>query len=207
MPDIGGCPILFLPGASGDGAFWRGVGGRLTGNGVKRYLDWPGLGEQSHDPSVRGFADLSRITEQALAGPSVIVAQSMGGIVALDLALRHPDMVSRLVLCGTSGGLDMAAFGAHDWRESFLADFPDTARWVLTERPDHSRKLHRIAAPTLLLWGSQDRISPPAVGEHLSRLIPDARLVIVEGGEHDFACRMLEVVAGHIAAFLNGAAE
>jgi len=207
MPDAGGHPILFLPGASGDGAFWRGVGEQLPENWDKRYFDWPGLGEQRHDPLVRGFADLSRIAEQALAEPSVIVAQSMGGIVALDLVLRHPDMVSHLVLCGTSGGLDMAAFGAQDWRESFLADFPDTARWVLTERPDHSCNLHRIAAPTLLLWGSQDRISPPAVGEHLSRLILDARLVIVEGGEHDFARRMPEVVAGHIAAFLNGAVE
>ena len=44
-----------------------------------------------------------------------------------------------------------------------------------------------IAALTLLIWGDSDPISPVAVGEELLSRIPNARLEIIAGGDHNLA--------------------
>ena len=53
---------------------------------------------------------------ERMDGPCGLVAQSMGGVIALSLAIEHPELVQRLVLTGTSGGIDVARFGGEDWR-------------------------------------------------------------------------------------------
>jgi len=94
--------------------------------------------------------------------------------------------VRRLVLTVTSGGVDMAAFGANeDWRADYRRRFPDAATWILEPAVRASVPVERIAAPTLLLWGDADPISPLAVGQHLLQRLPDAKLHVVKGGDHD----------------------
>jgi pimeloyl-ACP methyl ester carboxylesterase len=44
-------------------------------------------------------------------------------------------------------------------------------------RDNLEARLGRIAVPTLLVWGRDDRITPLEVGERFRELIPDARLV------------------------------
>jgi poly(3-hydroxyoctanoate) depolymerase len=187
--------VLFLPGASGDGEFWKSVGAALPSHCAKRYLSWPGLGSQPADPEVRGFEDLLGLAERALSRPSAIVAQSMGGIIGIQLAVRRPQLVTHLILAATSGGLDLTTFGATDWREAFLRNHPKTAPWILTEKPDLTDELPRIQAPTLLLWGEEDRISPPGVGSFLAQRVPKARLEVIPGGGHIFATQQPELVA------------
>ena len=40
------------------------------------------------------------------------------------------------------------------------------------------QEAHRIRQPTLLIWGEQDTDTPLRLGEHLKRVMPDARLII-----------------------------
>jgi pimeloyl-ACP methyl ester carboxylesterase len=81
----------------------------------------------------------------------------------------------------------MAKFGAVDWRPEYRQLFPDAAAWV-TERPvSMFLPIEKIAASTLLLWGDADAISPVAVGRHLAERMPNARLHVVPGGDHDIA--------------------
>jgi len=179
--------LLLLPGAGGDPAFWRPLGDLLPGAWEKVYLGWPGLGEQPPDPRVRGFDDLVGLVEGRLGDDPVdILAQSMGGAVALRVALRHPARVRRLVLAATSGGIDVAGLGGADWRPDYRRLFPQAAAWIAEARPDVTDLLPGVAQPTLLLWGDADPISPLAVGERLRQLLPDAALVVVPGGDHGF---------------------
>jgi len=69
--------------------------------------------------------------------------------------------------------------------------------------PKLARRLHRIAAPTLLLWGDADPISPLAVGQHLQQQLPDARLHVVKGGGHDLARTHADEVAPLIERHLT----
>lgn len=59
------------------------------------------------------------------------------------------------------------------------------------QRPEIIRlsRLSEIRAPTLLVWGRNDWIIPPSHGEVARRLIPDARLVVLDRCGH---CPQLE---------------
>src|SRR5262245_40684156 len=111
--------ILFLPGSGASPDFWKPVGQLLPQAWSKEYFGWPGLGNQPHDPNVRGWDDLVRMVEARMDGPVDLVAQSMGGVIATTLALKRPQLVRRLVLTVTSGGVDMAGLGASDWRAEY----------------------------------------------------------------------------------------
>jgi pimeloyl-ACP methyl ester carboxylesterase len=45
-----------------------------------------------------------------------------------------------------------------------------------------SKRLHRVTAPTLLLWDEADRVNPPANGEAWRSRIKDAVLTALPGG-------------------------
>jgi pimeloyl-ACP methyl ester carboxylesterase len=195
--------VAFLPGAGGAASFWEPVARRLPSGWTSSLLGWPGAGDGPHDPSVGSFEALSEFAAAQLGDGTDVVAQSMGGVVAVRLALAHPAKVRRLVLVATSGGIDMAALGAADWRTDYRAEYPDAARWITEERIDYTTQLARITAPTLLLWGDADPISPVAVGERLASLIPTATLRVIRGGTHDMAGRQPDEIARPIIEHLN----
>jgi pimeloyl-ACP methyl ester carboxylesterase len=195
--------VVFLPGVSGHDGFWRAVGSRLPAAWRKVYLRWPGLGDEPQDPAVRSFDDLVAGVVDALDQPSDIVAQSMGGVIAVRAATRAPTKIRRLVLAATSGGVDVAALGAADWRAEYRLAFPGAAGWASDRQPDLTAELRRLACPTLLLWGDADPLSPVAIGEHLADLIPRATLSVVAGGTHDFGLARADVVAPLIEAHLR----
>src|SRR5262249_57253034 len=115
--------VLFLPGASGAGRFWRPVADRLP-PGEKTLLDWPGLGDVPPRPEVRGFDDLATLALDHMDREVDLVAQSMGGVVAVLAALARPQAVRRLVLTATSGGVRLLSTGIADWRAEYRQEFP-----------------------------------------------------------------------------------
>ena len=127
----------------------------------------------------------------------------MGGVVAVQVALQRLDLVRRLVLAATSGGIDLAPFGVADWRRP-------TAR-ASRPRPPGSWRLASISptalGPSKLRPCSSrpraDAISPPSVGAHLATLLPDATLVVVPGGDRAFARDRADEVAPHIERHLD----
>ena len=200
--------LLFLPGAGGSPAFWRPLGDRLPPGWRKTYLGWPGLGDQPHDPAIRGLDDLVALAERQVDGPCVIAAQSMGGIVAARLAQRRPEAVRGLVLTVTSGGIDLRPHGVADWRPDYVQAFPNAASWIRQAHADHGADLHGIRAPSLLVWGDADPISPVSVGRQLARLLPNARLQVVAGGTHDLVFERADEIAPlietHVGQVLRG---
>lgn len=197
--------LVFLPGAAGAAEFWHPLGALLPPDWEKSYLSWPGLGNQPHDPSVNGFDDLVRLAAQEIKGPTAIVAQSMGGIVGVRLALEHKKDITHLILVATSGGIDVSHLATENWRPSYLRNFPNSQTWITQEKPDHSTAIPNITCPTLLIWGSTDAISPPQVGKTLASLINGAKLYMVEGGNHDLARERASEIAPVIIDHIKGA--
>lgn len=198
--------MLFLPGASGAGNFWQPVAERLPGNWQKVLFDWPGLGDIPADPRVQSFDDLAQLVMQDLDAPVDLVAQSMGGLVAMKVALARPRAVRRMVLVATSGGVDVRRFQAAEWRAEYRAEFPHAAAFVTDDRQeDLTPHLERITAPTLLLWARGDAISPPAVGEFLSAQLTRAavQLTVLDFDDHAFARDQADCVAPLIEAHLT----
>lgn len=47
-----------------------------------------------------------------------------------------------------------------------------------------SKRLYRLTAPTLLLWGQSDRLIPPVYAERFRALIPQAELMLIDQAGH-----------------------
>lgn len=189
--------LLFLPGAGGDPKFWMPVGELLPTGSEKIYLGWPGLGNEVAHPSVSSIEDLVFLVEAQMGlEPVDILAQSLGGYVALKVALRNPGRIRSLVLATTSAGIDVAGMGAVDWRDEYFQAFPRAAKWVAGPTDDLRERLSDIRQPVLLIWGAADSISPVEVGKFLKDNLPNARLKIVPNGDHSFVNeRPSEIVA------------
>jgi pimeloyl-ACP methyl ester carboxylesterase len=162
-------------------------------------VGWPGFGPTPAHPAFQSFDDLVADVVRRIDRPTALIAQSMGGAVALRAALARPDLVTHLVLAATSGGLDVGSLGAVDWRAGFLVANPTLPTWFTTHREDLSAQVPSITAPALLLWGDTDPISPVAVGQRLVSLLPRAQLQVVAGGGHDLA----RVFAGQVAPWID----
>ena len=199
--------FLFLPGAGGDTTLWSPVAAGLARPGRRQFFSWPGFAGAPADASVSGLSDLvTRVVEQ-MTSPVVLFAQSMGGLIALRAALEVPEQVRALVLSVTSGGIDVRALGAADWRPRFEQQNPGAPRWFLDAQDDLAPELQKISAPVLLLWGDADPISPIAVGRSLAELLPDAELVVLPGRTHDLVCERASEVLPHIERHLKRALQ
>jgi pimeloyl-ACP methyl ester carboxylesterase len=194
--------ILFLPGVGGDPSFWAPVAARLPAAWEKRLLGWPGLGNQPPSPDVNGWDDLSRMVYEQTDGTVAIVAQSMGGVLAIRAALARPASVSHLVLTATSGGIDLRAFHPQDWRDDYRRSYPHAPAWAYEHLAVQEAELRQLTTPTLLIWATHDPISPPAVGRHLATLLPSARLLELDDRSHVFARERPDDVAASIEAHL-----
>jgi poly(3-hydroxyoctanoate) depolymerase len=195
--------LVFLPGAGGRTSFWAPVAARLEDLGPRLLVAYPGFGDAPADPAVHSLSDLRGWVRARLpAGPCHLLAQSMGGVIAIGLALEEPARVSSLTLTATSGGIDVAALGGLDWRAGFRAERPEVPGWFEQDRTDFTAQLGRIRAPTLLLHGEADPLCPPAVPAFLRARIPGARSVLVPGGTHAFANERPDEAARAIRAHL-----
>lgn len=193
--------LIFLPGASGNTAFWQPVI-QLLQDDSTMVIAYPSFGGYADDVDVQSFESLQDDVLNQIQQPSVVVAQSMGGIFAVQAALQKPEQVQALVLVATSGGIDLSSFQVADWREDYQQSFtvPD---WFVQHQSDLTDSLERIQCPFLLIWGDADPISPVAVGQALHRQIPHAELHIVSQGQHDLAYVHAEHVAQLIQNFLT----
>ena len=98
--------FLYVHGAGSNGHFAHKMLDILSANHSPLSFDFPGHGRSSGTESLKSIAAYSDFTHalwQTLSlRPVVVVGHSMGGAIALDLALRHADMVEGLALTCTA---------------------------------------------------------------------------------------------------------
>lgn len=136
--------------------------------------------------------DITRLMLRA-PGTTSSHQQRLDHYVALftEIGRHHdPEEIARL-----REGLDRALARAYR---------PDgTLRQLLAicAQPDRSALLRRIATPTLLIHGALDPLVPVAAAHHLARVIPQARLEIIQRMGHDLPAwampRLVDLVASH----------
>lgn len=199
--------LIFLPGASGNIEFWQPVISLLSSDYTKHIIAYPEFGGVPAQADIQNFDDLQRYVVHSIdrfseQQPSIVVAQSMGGIFAVQMALKYPKQVKALVLVATSGGIDLSRFNVADWREDYQLTFsvPD---WFVSHRSALDYQLDKIQCPILLIWGDQDPISPVSVGRYLEKQFKLTRLEIIEGGQHDLAFEYAKQVADLIEGFIQ----
>jgi 2-succinyl-6-hydroxy-2,4-cyclohexadiene-1-carboxylate synthase len=101
--------VVLLHGFSATGRAWDGVASWLD---PERYLplalDLPGHGTQADVPPPITFASCVRHVLERAPERFGLCGYSLGGRVALHVALAAPERISRLVLVSTSAGIETA---------------------------------------------------------------------------------------------------
>jgi len=102
-----GQPMILLHGLGMTKETWLPSFGALAGKHRVYAIDQIGLGRSDKpdvDYTIATFVDFLHgfLVAQKL-GQATLVGSSLGGWIALEFAVRHPDMVDRLVLVGSAG--------------------------------------------------------------------------------------------------------
>jgi len=152
---------------------------------------------------------------------------SNGGTIALQVAIRHPRVVRRLVAISTFFSHDG---GSPAFWDSFanvqLQDMPKELRDAYVRVAPHpenlqsffdkcvqrmrdfpdipAETLRAIAAPTLVICGDADVVRPEHAVE-LTRLLPHAQLAILPGTGHMTLMTQTDLLGPMIGAFLDAA--
>jgi pimeloyl-ACP methyl ester carboxylesterase len=168
--------------------------------------------------------DLAGLLDSLEILRSHLLGLSMGGMIALEFALRHPDRLDRLILTGTGAAPARSAvdpiqiwtwvkandatgkvFGGQQFASLFSTAFlrnhqavRDTAE-LLASNPypmspeaygrqadayrhfDALDRLPGITAPTLVVVGEQDLLTPPWIAREVAEAIAGARFQVIRG--------------------------
>jgi esterase len=135
--------VLFLHGLFGQGKNWTTLGRSLSASARVTLLDLPDHGRSAWSPHLSYPAMAETIgAELATAGggePSAVVGHSMGGKVAMALALLRPELVDRLVVVDVAPVPTgpMSSFGTYveGLRAVDLEHLPDRASAEATLEP------------------------------------------------------------------------
>ena len=189
-----GEPIVFLHGMGTSAATWDRcmdlledrftvVAPDLLGHGNSPVPDDPS--EYTRD---RTLVDIDDVIAE-LDAPPVLVGHSLGGYLALAHAATRPGAVRGVVVINTGPG-----YRDHTKREEWNARSRRNAhRFGVPEQvttmnlQEDSVVMDRLAdttTPTLVLAGGADREEYTGAGRYLERKMPDAKLVVVDGGGH-----------------------
>ena len=219
--------VVFLHGAGFDHSMWALFSRWFSHHGYSVLApDLPGHGRSEGEliTSIPGRADWTiRLLEAAGAKKAGLVGHSMGSLIALDAAARHPDKVSSLSLIGVGGAmpvspdlLNAAKDNNHDaidmvsiWGFGFAAglggsqapglwmmgggmrvlerDAPGVLHNDLAACNDYRAAMEsaaKVTAPTTLILGERDMMTPLKSGKQLAAAIAGSKPVVLPGAGH-----------------------
>jgi len=234
---VGGPTLVLIHGSGGDHTTWGPQLAALASVATVVAVDLPGHGASSGDgrDTIAGYAAVVRQFLTALGRGRVILGgHSMGGAIALALALDSPELLRGLVLVGTGARLRVlpelfeilardypaavAFMTEHAWSPATPAALKDLGRKTVSatrptvthgdftacDRFDVMERIGEIRLPTLVIGGEEDVLTPPKYAEFLARKITGARLARIPRAGHFVSLEQPDEVNRAIRDFLVG---
>lgn len=224
-----GVPVVHIHGFAISGAYLMPTARILAGRRVNVVPDLPGYGHSERRDRVLDIPALAAallcILERLDIDRAVLVGNSMGCPVGLEVAHEAPERVERLVLVSPAGGVQnqplpralgqLALDVVRESRRMVPVALPDYLRFgpvdglrlfhQLTLFPSLARLLH-TPVPTLAILGGRDPLMPtPSRVREVARLAPEhVTVALVEQAAHAVNFSHPEELARAIEAWLDG---
>lgn len=208
-------PVVLVHGMTASTDWWRPTIAALEPHHDVRLVELRGL------PVREAAVRLAEWLESEDLLGAALVGHSMGGTVAIETAAQAPEAVGRLALIAPAGIFPSRSRRSYalPLARSTLMRAPtqlprmvrDTARvgplrlWHMSSdllRGDITPALRAVRAPSLVVWGANDRLLPPALGEEFRTLIPDCRLVVLAKCGHIPMLECPDALHEHLLGFL-----
>ena len=220
-----GPPLILLHGLSGSGRWWGRNVPALAAHYRTYTVDLPGFGQSRRvrwsrlDDTADRLADW--IETEGLPRAH-IAGHSLGGAVAARLASRHADRVDRLVLVAAAiqpfgtrpiarpaGVVRTISRGSPGLAPMLVRDLLRSHPWSFVAatvdalQADWAPHLTGITAPTLVVWGEQDALTPLALGHGIAASLTDARLITLPDAGHNPMWECAEAFNAEVLRFLG----
>lgn len=201
-----GEPLVLIPGLATDVSEYERTIAGLSKSYTVIALDNRGAGRTDKPDipySIEMVADDTAGLLTALGIKQAhILGTSMGGRIALALALRHPEQVKSLILVSTVAKrppqtnwsrllLDVAPRiplmrGSRKYPQPYYAFMRQREA---SRNYDCTDRLHEIHVPTLILHGKNDKVAPYRLAEEMQAGIENAKMLTFPGGHIFFFLR------------------
>jgi pimeloyl-ACP methyl ester carboxylesterase len=224
--DGSGAPLLLLHGGMSNSDELLGSIGRGLSDSYRVVaFDRRGHGYTADTDADFHYADMAnetiRVLEEAIAGAAHLVGWSDGGIIALLVALRRPDLVRKLVVIGTNfhyNGtvpveLDPESPLMLELGKAYIERSPDGAGHLdtvirksfamLSSEPTlTAADIAQIGKSVLVVVGDDDIVALPHTVT-LYEALPDSQLAVVPGASHALPLEQPDAVSALIRKFLD----
>lgn len=193
-----GPPVLLLHGGACDSADWVDTMVPLSSSHTFYAPDLVGYGQSDRNRDGYYLSDFTDSTTGLIEAlhldiPMIIVGHSLGGRVALEIALNQPEKVSKLVLIDTTGFSRLARWGTFlgtmaYWIRRLMGRPQPYPRFMMENgaMPDWIclERLPEIKIPTLILWNRRDPYYTVKGALKAKEMMPQAQLEIMSGYGH-----------------------
>lgn len=221
-----GQPVVFLHGGLANADYWGLQVPAVAQHYQVIVLDSRGHGRSTRDSRPYGYDlmadDVVGLLDFLRIGQAAVVGWSDGGIIGLDLAIRHPDRVSRVfafaantdpsgVLAGVANNPTFAAFIAragHEYEQlsatprEYQAFVAAISRMWATQPNWTAARLGAIRVPLAVVDGDHDEAIRRSHTERIAAAIPGARLLILPDTSHFAFLQDPDGFTGHVLQFL-----
>ncbi len=230
-----GAPLLFVHGSGADHTLWGHQLDSLTDEHTVAALDLNGHGRspvRAGDGLETYVRDVLAVMD-ALGSPVMVLGHSLGGAVALRVALERPANLRALGLIGTGAKLRVHPDILRLIDDEFEKAVDLILGWAFAEDPpeelyqrareqmlrngqaalkrdfttcdafDVIDRLGEIDAPALIVLGREDRLTPVKYSEYLRDHIAHATLEIVDGTGHMMMLERPEALDGAVRGFMK----
>jgi pimeloyl-ACP methyl ester carboxylesterase len=203
-----GSPVVFLHGGLANSDYWGNQVPAVAAHHTVILMDSRGHGRSSRDSRPYGYDlmadDVVALMDELKIPKADIVGWSDGGIIGLDLAMRHQDRIGKVfafaantVTSGVVEGVEknptFAAYieragheyAVHSATPKDYDAFVEQISKMWAEQPNWTdAQLKAIDRPTLVVDGDHDEAIKRAHTEYIAATIPHAGLMILPNVSH-----------------------